>query len=300
MARSRIGIMLATVSLGVLGTVGAQAANAAKADESPASAGGDAAAPDCGGVTPPKPGGGTYVCTFADDFDGREVDTSKWLLADTSESGFSTASTCFTPDNVRVRGGELQLLTTKTLLSTRCESPLGSHFTRYRGGSLSTWGRFAQVYGRFEARISYPDARGGGVHANFWLNPRDRAYGAWPHSGEIDVAEWFSARPDRAYPSLHYAGRTQADTGWSCVAGDPTSYHTYALEWTPRAMHFYYDGRLCFSRAWTPDAPLSAPAPFDKAFHMAVTNGAGGMWNAPAPGTRFPATMSVDYVRVWR
>lgn len=302
MGRIRMGVVVAAASVAVLGAVGGQSASAgAPPGKGGGGGGGTVAAPDCGGVTPPKPGGGTYVCTFTDDFDGRSLDSGTWVVGDTSVSGFKVADTCFRPKdgNVRVRGGELQL-TTRKMSEFTCDSPYGAFRTEYSGATVSTYGKFDQTYGRFEARVRFGSATGPGIHANFWMNPRHRVYGAWPHSGEIDVAEWFSAYADRAYPSLHYAGRTQSDTGWNCVIGSADAYHTFAVEWQPTVMDFYYDGKLCFSRSWVPDAPLAAPQPFDQPFVMALTNAAGGLWNAPDANTPFPATMSVDYVRAWR
>lgn len=257
-------------------------------------------APDCGDAVA-RSGGGAWTCTFADDFGGRSLDTGKWVIGDTSMSGFSMNGTCFDPSdgNIRVRGGELHLTTRKTQ-PFQCRSPYGSFQSEYTGATISTYGKFQQTYGRFETRMSFPETPGAGVHGGFWMNPRERVYGAWPHSGEIDVAEWFSAIADRAYPSLHYAGDTAQDTGWNCVIGDPTAYHTYAVEWQPTKMDFYYDGRLCFSRSWVPDAPLVAPQPFDQPFVMALTNAVGAMWNAPDATTVLPATISVDYVRAWK
>ena len=48
--------------------------------------------------------------------------------------------------------------------------------------------------------------------------PQTSAYGGWPNSGEIDVAEWFSVAPDNVYPSVHYQGEDVAKSvGYNCI-----------------------------------------------------------------------------------
>ncbi len=85
----------------------------------------------------------------------------------------------------------------------------------------------------------------------------------YPASGEIDVAELFSAYPDRAVPYIHYnsAGTDPNVTNTNCLISDPSSFHTYALEWTPTSIKVIYDGRTCLIDYWNPAWPLTAPQP---------------------------------------
>lgn len=248
-----------------------------------------------------KNSGRKWRCTFADDFTGRSLDRNKWVVQDTARTGFHLSGACLTGDtNLKLRRGKAHMSVTREEPFV-CKSPRGDFRTRFRGVDLSTHGRFAQTYGRFEARIAFPQATGKGVHGGFWMNPQERVYGKWPHSGEIDVAEYFSNRPGYVHPSLHYAGRDfWEDTGWKCHIGRSRVFRTYAVEWTPRVMRFYVDGQLCWRRSWTPDAPLVAPQPFDQDFYLSLTQGIGPKaFNAPSRRTQFPATMVVDYVRAW-
>jgi hypothetical protein len=54
--------------------------------------------------------------------------------------------------------------------------------------------------------------------------------------------------------------------------------------------------------SWNPAAPLSKPAPFDQPFIIALTQslGVATTANQPDAATPLPATMQVDYVRVWK
>lgn len=282
----------AIVLVGSLGLVpGVTGSNAAGAAPS-----GDA----CGNKLV-KPSGEAWTCTFVDNFDGDTLDRTKWVAQDTRIAGFMLDGTCFQHGKgYGVSGGSLRLTVTREA-PFACESPNGSTMSQYVGGGVSTWGKFSQAYGRFEARMKFPKTDGPGLHGGYWMNPQNKEYGPWPGSGEIDVAEWYSNNADHAYPSLHYTGRVALlDTGWKCVIGRPDVFHKFVLIWSPQSMDFYYDGQLCFTRQWTP-LDLAAPAPFDKPFTIAFVAAAGaGLKNSPNSNTPFPATTVIDYAKAWK
>jgi len=155
---------------------------------------------------------------------------------------------------------------------------------------------------RFDVRARYPQS-GSGLRGGFWMYPAKQTYGAWPASGEIDVAEWWSSSPNTVLPTLHYSGSSQfGDSGWNCTVTDPTVWHDYTLVWLPTQMQFSIDGRTCFTDTWTPNAPLVAPQPFDQPFNMilnmAVDNTGSNLVSAQS--TSLPATYEVDYVKAWK
>ena len=258
---------------------------------------------ECGPVIA-KADGSRWSCSFVDNFTGTALNTNRWVVQDTRQTGFKVGKTCFTrsEDNVRVRDGEL-LLSAREGRSTNCSSTSGRFSTRYTGGMVGTRPSFSQTYGRFEVRARFPSATSAGLHGGFWMYPRDLTYGPWPASGEIDVAEWWSGDPTRLLPTLHYDGRDpNADSGWACRVADQTVDHTYTVEWQRTVMRFSIDGVLCFERSWTPALPQVAPQPFDKPFSMILNMGVG-----PASGsnkvswrTSFPGTFAVDYAKAWR
>ncbi len=259
-------------------------------------------APSCG-TTVPKAGGGTWQCTFADGFGGRELDREKWFVQTTAFSGYTTgAADCYvdSPRNVHVRNGVLNLVAHREAAPFTCKSPNGDFTSQHTAATVLTWRRFAQTYGRYEFRARFPATTQPGLHGALWLYPETHRYGPWPSSGEIDVAEYFTAVQNQVFPSLHYDGSSSADTGWNCPVADPSAFHTYVLEWTPQTMSFIYDGRLCFQRAWTPAEPLVAPQPFDLPFYVVMTQAVGAEWNSPNASTPFPGGSQIDWVRVWK
>ncbi|WP_188111212.1 glycoside hydrolase family 16 protein [Nocardioides antri] len=260
--------------------------------------------PDACGPRLVKEDGTAWECTFVDNFDGTELDTTKWMVAETAFSGITNGSTgCFVnkPYTVRLVTGRLRLTARRLRKPVLCESPLGDFRSDLASASVTTRGRFSQAYGRFEFRARMPVARVGGSHSTLWLYPKKHVYGAWPLSGEVDVAEWFSALPGQVYPSLHYVdGRHDVHSGHDGFVEDVSRFHTYALEWTPTEMRFYYDGELTFEHAWNPLAPLLGSQPFDQPFNLVMTQAWGGLWNAPTEATPKQNLMAIDWVRVWQ
>lgn len=263
------------------------------------------AAPNCGAPAPQRPDGSRYVCSFVDDFTGNKLDTDKWLVQETWFSGMTSVNRdCYVnnPATVAVGAGYLALTARRNLPPFICRSPFGQFVTNSTASTVVTRDKFTQTYGRFEFRAKMPPVVGPGAHTALWLYPQNHVYGPWPHSGEIDVAEYFSVHPTNVYPSVHYQGENIfQSTGLNCpVAGASGRFHEYAVEWTPTVMRFFYDGALCFQHSWTPSAPLSPPKPFDQPFYLVLTQVWGHGKNAVTWQTPNSAMLLVDWVRVWK
>jgi beta-glucanase (GH16 family) len=268
----------------------------------PASAAAKASSP-CGS-TVLKPDGTAWKCTFADDFGGRGLDGTKWVAQETAISGVHSGPECLvnSSNNIAVAKGTLRLTVRKETAPFTCHSPYGDYTTQYTSGSVSTWGRFSQAFGRWEFRAKFPAATVAGLQSALWLYPQTQTYGAWPASGEIDVGEAYSVYPDRVIPYVHYYTATSDPTvtNWSCKVSNLGTFHTYVAEWTRTGLTIKYDGATCLVHTWDPADPLVAPAPFDKPFVTYLTQVLGTGTNAfNASTTPLPATMEVDWVRIW-
>jgi len=308
--RTRIAVAVCSTAVmsGALAAVGVapSAATPTRSTATSVSVDPPGPAPDCGGVRPAKPGGGLYTCTFTDDFEQKELDSSKWTEVDTSDHGFTTGLGVLSPDcyvrgsgNVAIREGVLRLASRILARPITCRTPYGSFKTRDTAASVMTAGKFAQTYGRFEFRARFPSNATSDYDSALWMYPTNQAYGKWPKSGEIDIAEWFGNGygTNPVFPSLRYGGDKPAEvTGRNCkVPTAGTEFHRYAVTWTETTMSYYYDDKLCFQHSWTPAAPLSPPQPFDRPFHLVMTQTAG--WYKPAGTT---VTLEVDWVRAWK
>jgi beta-glucanase (GH16 family) len=260
-------------------------------------------APDACGWRLRKEDGTLWECTFDDEFDGDALDRDKWTAGQTAVSGITNGTGgCYRdrPWTVSVGNGALRLHAERLTQQVLCRSPLGDFPTDLVSATVSTRGKFSQTYGRFAFRAKLPSLRVAGAHSTMWLYPDKHTYGAWPLSGEIDVAEWYSVLSDRIFPSLHYVdGLKNVVTGMDATI-DPGRFHTYEVEWTATSMRFSYDGILTYETNWSPLAPLVGSQPFDKPFNVVLTQAWGGLWNAISDDTPRKVSMYVDWVRVWK
>ena len=238
---------------------------------------------------------------WADEFDGPDgslPDAAKWSF-DVGGGGYGndeletyTRRTA----NVEERGGNLVLTARKEILTG------ADGVTRqYTSARLKTQGHFAQAYGRFEARMQLPAAKG--VWPAFWLLGGDINTAGWPKGGEIDIME--DIGDDRTiYSTLHgpgYSGSAGISAKYHLPAGESirAGFHRYAVEWAPNDIRFFFDDHLIAER--TPaDLPAGARWVYDHPFFVILDLAIGGRWPGnPDALTTFPQEMLVDYVRVY-
>ncbi|WP_436699667.1 glycoside hydrolase family 16 protein [Nocardioides sp. BYT-33-1] len=269
--------------------------------------GGEAPPPDgpadaCG-PRPRRADGTHWSCTFADDFSGGELDRTRWAPQTVFSSGDKLGRyACYRdhPNNVSVSGGALHLTLRREDRPILCLRN-GLLPTVYSSGMVSTHRLFSQQYGRFEARYANTGTVVPGLQETFWLWPDDRyqkPLDLWPAAGEIDIAETYSQHPDLAIPFLHYTRNDNGgpvpglNTAWNCRALRG-GYNTYTLEWTPTRLEILVNGRSCLVNT-------SGDEAFHKPYIVALTMLLGASGNKATDATPLPATMSIDYVRVWQ
>ncbi|HWF16134.1 MAG TPA: glycoside hydrolase family 16 protein [Acidimicrobiales bacterium] len=271
----------------------------------------------CSGTAPPvsAPSGGWH-CTLDDEFNGSSLDSNTWSPMTTYGSDYKTgpllSKVCYvnSPQTISESGGYLNLSVIQTPQSNSCPGTVDTSETNFLGGMVDSFQKFSQQYGFFEARASMPPSNVPGLQATLWLYPENETlYGPWPDSGEIDYAEWYSEYPNNDVPAVHYPGansdpNAQSDT---CVISGQSpagQFHTYALLWTPTTMTTYYDGVPCMTDVYGPHVayPDAAPGPFNQPFFLNFTAALGDSnGNGYEPGrTPLPATLQVDWMRVWQ
>jgi beta-glucanase (GH16 family) len=253
----------------------------------------------------------TWGCTFDSEFTGTSLNSTQWVPVTTATSGYTSGQTaCFenSPNNVSVGNGYLSLTARKEASPFVCTDPYGSFITQYTSGTVSTYGLFDQAYGRFEVVAKVPTSAVPGLQSSLWLYPQTSKYGAWPASGEIDLAEEYSQYADRAIPYIHYNYlwfNTSASTNTNIVTNDyclinQGQFNDYVVEWTPTSISMIYNGKTCLVDHWSPFL-LTAPQPFDQPFFINLTQALGLATNNFNPSTtQLPATTEVQYVRVWK
>lgn len=240
--------------------------------------------------------------TWSDEFngtDGSQPDTSKWVFDTGGDGWLNHELETYTdrPENVRVERGNL-------LIEARREDYTGSDgiARHYTSGRLKTLGKFAQEEGRFEARIKIPKGRG--VWPAFWMEGNNVATAGWPGCGEIDVMENIGHQPGRVYATLHGPGfeagsylQSRFDLPDGQSLGDV--FHLYGVEWTGNTVAFFLDGKQ-YGSIVRDTVEHGRDLPFHQPFFLLLNLAIGGDWEGPPdPSTVFPATMMVDYVRVY-
>lgn len=173
---------------------------------------------------------------------------------------------------------------------------------------------FNTTYGYIEARMSLPATAG--AWPAFWMLPESTTiYGGWPVSGEIDIMESCGAFADgaknKAAGTLHWGAPEHVYKGSGNVNldSDTTYFHTYAVDWEPGKMVWYFDGKPVATRTnWNgkisgATADMSYDAPFDQPFYMLLNLAVdSGQFGGDVNKAQFSndINMYVDYVRVFQ
>lgn len=211
-----------------------------------------------------------YELSWSDEFDGSNLDTSKW----------GNAYGCFDPrlktqthytdssENVSVSGGYLHLTARhsptreKWNKETRKMETIDRTCTRTENGQKVTYPapftsgmvqtrddkgnvKYA-AYGDFyaEARIQLPD--GPSSWASFWFTGTQG--GPWPGNGEIDAVEAKGYDPNYLQANTHTpraSDPSKSEQHHGQLGGDGTSqtqFHVYGVEKTGEKITFYLDG----------------------------------------------------------
>lgn len=244
--------------------------------------------PPSDGTSPPI--AGNWQLKFADEFDGSALsskwtDQFWWWDGDVGDNGelqvyHNSATT--------VSNGKLNISATKQSRISKFDDKTYP----YTSGLITTGGSengdavgFDFTYGYVEARVKVPD--GQGIWPAFWMLPTSRKDG----NGEIDIFEMIGSDPSVLETHYHVNGR---DIGKATDMGVNLSddFHTYAINWQPGSITWYIDGKQVFQ---TTQSVVAEP------MYLMLNVAVGGDWaGAPDSSTQFPATMQVDYVKVWQ
>lgn len=155
-------------------------------------------------------------------------------------------------------------------------------------------------YGYIEASIKLP--KGKGTWPAFWMMPVD--FNSWPGDGEIDIMESVGYDPDVVVSTIHCTKYNNTGTAIESarrkISNSQTEFHTYGMEWTAEYMTFYVDGEKLLT--YRNDGTGKEAWPFDAAFYPILNLAWGGTWGGGQglDPSCLPATMEVDYVRVFK
>ncbi len=253
------------------------------------------------------PGG--WVQVWSDEFDGAagaRVDSAKWRhdTADgcaagncgwgTNEKEYYTAL----PENIALNGlGQLMIVARTAPAGLTCYyGPC-----RYTSTKITTRGKLHVVPGRVEASIKL--SAGQGLWPAFWMLGSGFPTTPWPACGELDIMENRGSAPATTSSAVHgpgYSGNTPFAHAHSLAPGTVAdAFHTFAVEWDSLRVRFFVDDTVHYvvTRA---DIEQFGTSVLDRSYFLILNLAVGGNFDGdPASDAIFPATMLVDYVRVY-
>ena len=179
--------------------------------------------------TPFNPEKEGYKLFWEDEFNGTQLDQTKWAVRAVGSRGVGYNTT----EAIVIKDGKLTINAFMENDSLKL-------------GAVGTQGLFDTTYGYFECRAQLPKTTGN--WAAFWIQSPGISAGEDPgkFGTEIDIFEYFKDQGgDFVSHNLHWAyGPNQQSTGafLSKVEGVGEGFHTFAVEWTPEKYAFFVDG----------------------------------------------------------
>ena len=238
-------------------------------------------------IAPPR--GRQWAVAFDDEFAGTTLAApwqthQYWSTGNTS--GDEGELETYTPDGVSISGGMLRLTARRS--NPQEQAAYGS---AYVSGLIETAGvrgdrkspRFSFLHGYLEVRAQVPS--GQGLWPAIWMMPASYH----DDNGELDVMENFGGKPTTALMALH---RRHKDREFNYESLSP-GFHTFGVDWEKNFVNWYVDGALA---ATCTNKALICSEPMYPILNLAVGGTLGG---PPTAATPFPATFTVDYVRIW-
>lgn len=267
--------------------------------------------------TPSDPSIAGMNLIWQDEFNSSSLDMSKWsyetgyyISNDPNSWGWGNAELqhyTTSAQNVFIEDGKLNI---RALNDPKSFPQDPNRYAQYSSGKINTKDHFTFQYGRVDIRAKLPT--GNGVWPAFWMLPEDSVYGAWAASGEIDIMEAKGRLPGTTSGAVHFGGQWPVNR---YIAGEyhfpegqtfANDYHVYTMIWEEDNIKWYVDGKFFFKVSreqwYSVAAPNNPNAPFDQPFYLIMNLAIGGHFDgglAPDPSD-IPATMQVDYVRVYK
>jgi len=222
-----------------------------------------------------------WIQTFNEDFNGSELDFGKWAPHDPSGRQREREVQAYVPGAIEVHDGFAHIS------AVRRRAMYDGHDREFTSGIMTSYGSFAQLYGRFEIRCRIPAGRG--LEPKFWLLPVP--------TGEIpaiDVFDAIGSEPSKALFGNRWGDeKTERSFTGSYDVGDlAADFHTIAIEWDKDKIVWFVDGKERFrSTDGVPHKPM----------YLTVGMAVGGLQaKYPDETTKFPARFTIDYIRVYQ
>jgi beta-glucanase (GH16 family) len=171
---------------------------------------------------------------------------------------------------------------------------------RYTSAKITTRGKLDVAPGLVTARIKLPP--GQGLWPAFWMLGASYPTTPWPQCGELDVMENHGSQPATTSSAVHgpgYSGKTPFVHA-AKLPRFSDGFHTFGVAWDSLRVRFFVDDRLHYTIERR-DVERYGTWVFDQPFFVILNLAVGGTFDGdPTSDAILPATMLVDYVRVFR
>ncbi|RMF99829.1 MAG: glycoside hydrolase family 16 protein [Planctomycetota bacterium] len=225
---------------------------------------------------PPLPPGKKWKLIWSDEFEGTEIDRTKWKLYGDGprKGGFWMKEDCYLDGK-----GHLVIRTKKD-------------GDRYTSGAMGTDNSFHHRYGYWVCRCTHPKEPG--MWAAFWLQSSQvgRIGDEGRDGTEIDVIE-MPYRDGTLTSNLHWDGYGKEHKHDGIKFKMPEAldgFHTYGLWWKPDEYVFDVDGKV----TWRTNSGGVSQSPEYMKLSVEI-----GSWAGDIAKARLPEEWFVDYVRVY-
>ncbi|MDB5229500.1 MAG: hypothetical protein JWN76_305 [Chitinophagaceae bacterium] len=222
---------------------------------------------------------------WSDEFSGTTVNTGNWVFETGGGGWGNNEKQYYQASNATVSNG--------TLVITAKKQQVGSN--AYTSARMKTAGKHQFTYGRIEARIKLP--LGQGLWPAFWMLGANIGTVGWPQCGETDIMEHINT-DNIIHGTIHWYNNGHASYSGT-ISSTPANYHVYTVEWDSAAIRWYVDG-VKYHEANILNN-INGTDEFHKPFFILLNMAVGGDWPGQTiDNTKLPASMYVDYVRVYQ
>lgn len=239
-----------------------------------------------------------YELVFNDEFNGSEVDSTKWntkmawgadaVINDELQHYVDTQANPDSAYNPFLFDGEALIISASETPAALADS---ANDQPYVSGALTTLGKFDMSYGYVEARVDLPE--GASLWPSLWMLGTEFV----DLKPQLYMMEYNGSEVNSVFHNYNYTdseGNLRSPRQHEVVVeGASVGWQTIGMRWLEDELVFYVNGFPTFQV----NGENVASQPMYLLMNLAV----GGIWvDAPDETTPSPAEFKVDYVRIYQ